>query len=154
MVLMDHWVSLIMSARPFRHVQDTDVRARYGTGLCLLYFLTSAIAVDMTLQKYWAKTSKLSEERLSDLQHAHAVQRKALQDRRQLWIQGSVDLATKLVFILGVSILTLMFVVEKGSDTTLFYAYNVGYTSALFAQVSFSCGCHIDKRSRRDQTEY
>lgn len=137
MVLMDHWVSLIMSARPFRRVQDTDIRTRYSTALCLLYFLTSAIAVDMTLQKYWAKTSKLSEERLVDLQHAHAVQRKALKDRRRLWIQGSVDLATKLVFILGVSVLTLIFVVEKGSDMTLFYAYMVGYTGALFAQVSF-----------------
>ncbi|TID17874.1 hypothetical protein E6O75_ATG10519 [Venturia nashicola] len=134
MVLMDHWVSVIMSARPFRSVQETDTRTRYSTGLCLLYFLASAIAVDMTLQKYWAKTSKLSEERLVDLQHAHAVQKKALRDRRRLWIQGSVDLAMKLVFILGVSALTLMFVVEKGSDMTLFYAYMIGYTGALFAQ--------------------
>lgn len=134
---MDHWVSLIMSARPFRRVEDRDVRTRYSTGLCLLYFLTSAIAVDMTLQKYWAKTSKLSEERLVDLQHAHAVRKKALKNRRRLWIQGSVELATKLVFILGVSVLTLMFVVERGSDMILFYAYMVGYTAALFAQVSF-----------------
>ncbi|RDI83168.1 hypothetical protein Vi05172_g6780 [Venturia inaequalis] len=134
MVLMDHWVGAIMSARPFRLAQDHDVRTRYSTGLCLLYFLASAIAVDMTLQKYWAKTSKLSDERLVDLSHAHTVRNKALEDRRRLWVQGCIDLATKLVFILGVTVLTLMFVVERGSDMTLFYAYIAGYSGALFSQ--------------------
>jgi hypothetical protein len=136
MVLMDHWVSLIMSARPTRRDQQSDSRTRYSTALCLLYFLISAIAVDMTLQKYWEKTSKLSEERLVDLQHAHAVSQKTLRDRRRLWIEGCIDLATRLGFILGIVVLALIFLVEKRSDMTLFYAYVIGYTSALFAQVS------------------
>jgi len=133
---MDHWVSLIMSARSTRHEQKSDIRTRYSTALCLLYFLMSAIAVDMTLQKYWEKNSKLSEERLVDLQHAHAINRRSLRDRRRLWVEGCIDLATKLGFILGLVVLALIFLVENRSDTALFYAYVIGYTSALFAQVS------------------
>jgi hypothetical protein len=136
MVLMDHWVSLFMSAQSPHHDQQTDARTRYSTALCLLYFLMSAITVDMTLQQYWEKTSKLSDERLVDLQHAHAVRENILKDRRLLWIEGCIDLAKKMGFVLGLVLLSLAFLVENPSDITLFYAYVIGYTSALFTQVS------------------
>jgi hypothetical protein len=136
MVLMDHWVNLVMSARSTHLNQQSDSRTRYSTALCLLYFLTSAIAVDMTLQKYWEKTSKLSEERLVDLQHAHDVRKNALRDRRRLWIEGSINLGMRLGFGLGIMVLFLVFLVESPGDIALFYAYVVGYTAALFSQVS------------------
>lgn len=74
--LMDHWVSVVMSFRLPHSSPYSGDRARYGVGLCLLYFLFSAIAVDMTLQKYWTETDKLSDERLVDLGHAQMVRKK------------------------------------------------------------------------------
>jgi hypothetical protein len=73
---MDHWVSLVMSFRLPHSSPYSGDRARYGVGLCLLYFLFSAIAVDMTLQKFWKETDKLSDERLVDLGHAQIVRKK------------------------------------------------------------------------------
>jgi hypothetical protein len=42
-------------------------------GLCVLYFLLSAIAVDVTLQSHWEENFKLSDEKLFDSKHVELV---------------------------------------------------------------------------------
>jgi hypothetical protein len=70
---MDHWVNVTMSARR-AHAGKYELKgARYGMGLCVLYFLLSAIAVDVTLQPHWGKNSKLSDEKLYDSQQVKLV---------------------------------------------------------------------------------
>jgi len=60
--LMDHWVSLVMSARNPQALIYFDFRARYGICFGLLYFLAAAVAVDAVLQRYWAYAGKLSDQ--------------------------------------------------------------------------------------------
>ncbi|KAF2423713.1 hypothetical protein EJ08DRAFT_595586 [Tothia fuscella] len=132
--LMDHWVSLVMSFRaphPDPYNRDT---ARYGLGLSLLYFLFSAIAVDMTLQRYWKKTEKLSEERLVDLQHARLVRRQWTQQRRRLWVTGLTELGRTMGFLFGVALLLLGFLVEESGSILMFHLHVLGYTSVLIFQ--------------------
>jgi hypothetical protein len=71
--LMDHWVNVSMSARRSAAVNYNHKGSRYGMGLCVLYFLLSAIAVDVTLQPHWEENFKLSDEKLFDSQHVELV---------------------------------------------------------------------------------
>jgi hypothetical protein len=71
--LMDHWVNVAMSARQAPPGKYEHKGSRYGMGLCVLYFLLSAIAVDVTLQPHWGKNSKLSDEKLFDCQQVKFV---------------------------------------------------------------------------------
>lgn len=70
---MDHLVGVVMSAQQPRAGLYSEERSRYGISLCLLYLLMSAIAVDATLQNYWEGSSKLSNEKLIDFDHAQRV---------------------------------------------------------------------------------
>lgn len=67
--LMDRWVDIAMSARRPEIVTYFDDRARYGICFGLLYFLFSALAVDLVLQKYWPLTVELPDRRIVDLDH-------------------------------------------------------------------------------------
>lgn len=73
---MDHWVSIVMNARQPHTSLYSEERTRYVIGLCLLYFLMSAIAVDATLRNYWEGSFKLSNEKLIDFNHAQIVSQK------------------------------------------------------------------------------
>jgi hypothetical protein len=72
---MDHWVNVAMSARRFSAAPYRQQRSRYGMGLCVLYFLMSAVAVDATLRSRWETNSKLSDERIVDSHHAQIIAR-------------------------------------------------------------------------------
>jgi len=71
--LMDHWVQLAMSARNPQALVYANCRARYAICFGLLYFLGAAVAVDTVLQRYWPYATKLSDERIEDINHLGKV---------------------------------------------------------------------------------
>lgn len=72
---MDHWIQLAMSARNPQALIYFDCRARYGICFGLLYFLGAAVAVDAVLQRYWPYATKLSDERIVDIDHFGRIMR-------------------------------------------------------------------------------
>jgi hypothetical protein len=132
--LMDHWVAVTMSSRRAPLAPYNQVNSRYGNGLCVLFFLMSAIAVDATLQPYWEANSKPSDEKLVDAEHAKIVARKAVEQRRRRWVDAFIDLFTKVACVFGVTTgLVWVFVSDPG-QVIMYYAYIVGYTGVLMFQ--------------------
>jgi hypothetical protein len=72
---MDNLVQVVMGAHDKARDPNARPRSRFGMGLCVLYFLLCAIALDTTLQPHWAVNSKLSTEKLVDAEHAREVAR-------------------------------------------------------------------------------
>lgn len=132
--LMDHWVGVAMSARPATLAHFNKERSRYSMGLCVLFFLMSAIALDATLQPYWEANSKLSSEKLVDAEHAAIVARQALQQRRRRWVDACLDLFGKIACVFGVTTGLLFFLVKDDGQTIMYYAYVVGYFFTIVCQ--------------------
>jgi hypothetical protein len=133
--LMDRWVGVAMSARHANMAPYNRERSRYGMGLCVLYFLMSAIAVDATLQPYWEANSKLSSEKLIDAEHAKAIARESIRQRRRRWVDASLNLFSKFACILGVTTCLLWILVKDPGQLIMYFAYVVGYTCVLGFQV-------------------
>jgi len=73
---MDRWVDIATSTRDPNFSIYVDARARYGIGLCIIYFCAAVMALDATLHDYWGDRFKKSEERLTDPAHAKEVEKK------------------------------------------------------------------------------
>jgi hypothetical protein len=158
--LMDHWVNVTMSARRFAPIHYNHKGSRYGMGLCVLYFLLSAIAVDVTLQSHWEENFKLSDEKLFDFQHVElvtqdwtryttfsitslATQLISLRRRRRRWANVAVALYKRVSCIFALTTIFLWLLVEDGGQIIMYYAYIVGYTGVLVFQVSHALLLYI-----------
>lgn len=132
--LMDRWVSIVMSARNDPILLFARDGARYGICFAILYFCASVMTLDGTLQKYWSGNYALSEEKLSDFEHAKRVEKDWEKSRRMKYVKALLELSRNLMFWLGfTSILAWLFV----SDTDvmiLYYAYVIAYTSVMIFQ--------------------
>jgi hypothetical protein len=138
--LMDRWVSVAMSARKATLALYNTERSRYGMGLCVLFFLISAIAVDATLQPCWEANSKLSSEKLLDSRHANIIARKTVQQRRRRWIEAILTLFTRFTCVFGITTLVVWILVKDPGQLVMYYAYVLGYTGVLTFQVSLALG--------------
>jgi hypothetical protein len=134
--LMDRWVGVAMSARKAVLAPYNRESSRYGMGLCVLFFLMSAIAVDATLQPRWAANAKLSSDKLVDAEHARIVARNARQLHRRRWVDALIDLFTKVSSIFGVTTGLLWILVKDPGQLIMYYAYIFAYTGVLTFQVS------------------
>lgn len=65
---MDRWINIVMSARQPSIEIYFDDRARYGICFGLLYFLFSAVSVDVVLQKFWPLAIQLPDRRIPTLE--------------------------------------------------------------------------------------
>lgn len=132
--LMDHWVNVAMSAHPVTLDLFNKERSRYSQGLCVLFFLMSAIALDATLQPYWEANSKLSSEKLVDAQHARIVARQSLQQRRRRWLDALLDLLGKISCVFAVTTGLICLLTKDAGQIILYYAFVVGYLGVLVFQ--------------------
>jgi hypothetical protein len=158
--LMDHWVDIITSTRIPSSSIYVDQRARYGIGLCILYFCASVMALDIVLSPYWQDCGKKSEEKLSDANRAVHVEREwqwyvtrlslyclkqeqplmcfVRRNRRRRYLKALLELFSKFLLVLGVVNLLLWLLVENQSSILLYWLYIVGYTGVMIFQVSLT----------------
>lgn len=71
--LIDHLVAIVMSARDPQPLIYFDARARYGIACGLLYFLISAISVDIVLQRFWASAYAVSKEPVTEMNEVEKI---------------------------------------------------------------------------------
>lgn len=132
--LMDRWVSIVMSAKYGPISIFFDKTSRYGICFAILYFCSSVMTLDGTLQKYWSGNYALSEEKLSDLEHAQQVESSWETRRRKKYIGALFELFQRLLFWLGFSAIMLWIFVDNINVIILFYAYCLGYTGVMIFQ--------------------
>lgn len=132
--LMDHWVNVAMSAHPVTLDPFEKDRSRYSQGLCVLFFLMSAIALDATLQPYWEANSKLSSEKLVDAEHARIVARQSQQQRRRRWVDALIDLMSKIACVFGVTTGLVCLLTKDAGQIIMYYGFVVGYLGVLIFQ--------------------
>ncbi|KAE9969605.1 hypothetical protein EG328_006786 [Venturia inaequalis] len=132
--LMDHWVNVAMSAHPVTLDPFEKDRSRYSQGLCVLFFLMSAIALDATLQPYWEANSKLSSEKLVDAEHARIVARQSQQLRRRRWVDALIDLMSKIACVFGVTTGLVCLLTKDAGQIIMYYGFVVGYLGVLIFQ--------------------
>ncbi|QDS72759.1 hypothetical protein FKW77_004222 [Venturia effusa] len=132
--LMDHWVNITMSAHAVTLDPFEKDRSRYSQGLCVLFFLMSAIALDATLQPYWAANAKLSNEKLVDAEHARIVARQSQQQRRRRWLDALIDLMSKIACVFGVTTGLVCLLTKDAGQVIIYHAFVVGYLGVLIFQ--------------------
>ena len=134
--LMDRWVSVTMSAES----QPIDLfishRAKYGICFAILYFCASVMTLDGTLQKYWKELFELSDEKLTDYEHAKSVTSSWEKRRRLKYLAALFELLRRLIFIFGGSTLFVWILVDDVNILILYYAYVVGYSAVMIFQVN------------------
>ncbi|KAK5011641.1 hypothetical protein LTR28_010812, partial [Elasticomyces elasticus] len=132
--LLDRWVAITMSARQPQINLYADSRARYGIAFGLLYFLTSAIAVDALLQRYWSQAAGTSKERLLDLLDSDIVgdEQNTLAKRR--WVHGFSELLNLMLMIFGVTTILVWLFVINYNEIILYFTYVIAYTGLVIFQ--------------------
>lgn len=132
--LLDRWVSITMSARQPQVNLYFDSRARYGIAFGLLYFLTSAIAVDALLQRYWSQMAGTSKEKLLDLLDSDIAGDEQTNLAKSRWLRGFSELLTVMAMIFGVTTILLWLFVVDHRQIILYVAYVVAYTGLVIFQ--------------------
>jgi hypothetical protein len=69
---MDRWITIVMPIEKQINLYQ-EPRSRYGICMCIIYFCSSVMALDATLQKHWGHRFKASTEKLRDFAHAKEV---------------------------------------------------------------------------------
>jgi hypothetical protein len=132
--LMDRWVSLSMASNSTPVAIFIDDRARYVLCFAILYFCSSVMTLDGTLQKYWQETFKLSEEKLINYDHAKSVEENWESRRRWKYFAALFELFRRIFFLFGVSTIFVWLFVSRLELLSLYYAYVVGYTAVMVFQ--------------------
>jgi hypothetical protein len=132
--LMDRWVSIVMGARLPRPSIYIDSRSRYGICLCILYFCASVMLLDATLQNYWEVSFKLSEEKLTNHEHAREVAKEWERRRLRTLRKALRELLTKIVAVFGGCTVLLWLLVDNPRSMILYYCYILGYTCVILFQ--------------------
>ncbi|KUI69718.1 hypothetical protein VM1G_05039 [Cytospora mali] len=132
--LMDRWVSIVMSAKNDPIIIFVDGTARYGICFAILYFCASVMTLDSTLQNYWSGNYALSEEKLSDFDHAKRVEEDWERSRRMKYIKALFELSRNLVFWFGFASIFVWLFVKNQEVIILYYAYVIAYTSVMIFQ--------------------
>lgn len=132
--LMDRWVSIVMSAKNDPIIIFVDETARYGICFAILYFCASVMTLDGTLQNYWSGNYTLSEEKLTDFDHAKRVEKDWESSRRKKYLKALFELSRNLVFWLGFSSIFVWLFVKNQEVIILYYAYVIAYTSVMIFQ--------------------
>ncbi|KAI4726637.1 hypothetical protein E4T49_05652 [Aureobasidium sp. EXF-10728] len=132
--LMDRWIDLVMLARRPEIVTYFDNRSRYGICFGLLYFLLSAVAVDLVLQKYWPLATELPDCKIADLETYDEVKLDQQRLRNKYYRIALAELMSYLAVIFGVlTILIWVFVIDHRS-IILYFVYISGYTGVCLFQ--------------------
>lgn len=132
--LMDRWVSIVMSARNEPIIIFKDDTARYAICFAILYFCSSVMTLDGTLQNYWSGNYTLSEEKLTDFDHAKLVLEDWERSRRRKYVGALLELSQRLVFWLGFSSIFVWLFVKDQQLIVLYYAYVIAYTAVMIFQ--------------------
>lgn len=132
--LMDRWTALVMSGRDPQISLYTDFRSRYGLCLCIIYFCFSVMSLDATLQNYWPDRFKLSEEKMVDFNHTKHILENWEKRRFKVYCTALVELAKKLLFILGFTTLLLWLMVDNHETIIVYWCYIFGYTCVVLFQ--------------------
>jgi hypothetical protein len=136
--LLDRWVAISMSANGHSINLYDDSRARYGIAFGLLYFLTSAIALDIVLQRYWGKTGRQSTVRLGSILDFDETESSESSVGRRRWLGAIAELVTVLFCLFGLMTLFVWIFVNDSSQVIMYFLYILGYTGVIIFQVSFS----------------
>ncbi|KAK4448003.1 hypothetical protein QBC34DRAFT_354167 [Podospora aff. communis PSN243] len=132
--LMDRWVSIAMSASSPPVDLFSHFTSRYAICFAMLYFCTSVMTLDATLQKYWDVRYELPDGKLSDLQDAVSMLKSSERYRRAKYRDALLLLLSRLMFIFGVSSLLIWAMVDSPTTLKLYYLYTMAYTAIIIFQ--------------------
>ncbi|KAK0616354.1 hypothetical protein B0T14DRAFT_458687 [Immersiella caudata] len=132
--LMDRWVSIAMSTSSPPVDLFSHFTSRYAICFSMLYFCTSVMTLDATLQRYWDVRYELPDGKLSRLQDAHAMSRASESYRRAKYWEGLLLLISRLTFIFGVSSMLVWSMVDNATTIKLYYLYTLAYTAIVLFQ--------------------
>lgn len=132
--LMDRWVNIVMSVQYKSISVFFDDTARYGICFAILYFCASVMTLDATLQKHWSGNYALSDEKLTDFQHAKNVEKSWEARRRKKYLGALFELVQRLAFWLGFSCILTWIFVKNADVIIMFYAYVIAYSGVMMFQ--------------------
>jgi glycosyltransferase involved in cell wall biosynthesis len=146
--LLDRWVAISMSANGHDINIYFNTRARYGIGFGLLYFLLSAIILDIILQGYWAEQLKKSVIKISDVLELQKRGKETSILERKRWLRAVLTLLGSVFFIFGMMSFFVWIFVNDGRSILVFFLYVLGYSGVVIFQLNRAFSTNVSYHVR------